>query len=67
MPDLSGCYARLSLTCLLEATEAARWPAPREIVLETPVSGPAVGTSIELPGWISTASIENTLTCRVYK
>ena len=58
--------ARASVQVLLEATEAARRPAPQQIVLETPASGAIVGTSIELRGWISRVPFENNLTYRVY-
>ena len=51
---------------LLEAAEAARRPAPQQIVLETPVTGATVGTSVELRGWISAVPFENNLTYRVY-
>ena len=64
-------HARVSVQVLLESTEAARrtvpqQPAPPPIVLETPVTGAAVGASIELRGWISTVPFENNLTYRVY-
>ena len=58
--------ARASVQVLLEATEAARRPTPQQIVLETPVSGAPVGTSVEVRGWISTVPFENNLTYRVY-
>ena len=62
---------RASVQVLLEASEAARRPAPQQpvpqqIVLETPVTGAAVGTSVEVRGWISTVPFENNLTYRVY-
>ena len=58
--------ARAAVQVLLEATEAARRPAQPQIVLETPVSGATVGTSVEVRGWISTVPFENNLTYRVY-
>ena len=58
--------ARASVQVLLEATEAARRPMQRQIVLETPLSGAPVGTSVEVRGWISTVPFENNLTYRVY-
>ena len=58
--------ARVSVQVLLEAADAARRPRPQEIVLESPVSGATVGTSVELRGWISTVPFENNLTYRVY-
>ena len=58
--------ARASVKVLLEAAEAARRPLQRQIVLETPVSGAPVGTSVEVRGWISTVPFENNLTYRVY-
>ena len=58
--------ARASVQVLLEATQAARRPVPRQIVIETPLSGAAVGASVEVRGWISTVPFENNLTYRVY-
>ena len=58
--------ARASVQVLLEAAEAARPPAPGQIVLEAPVSGATMGTSVELRGSISTVPFENNLTYRVY-
>jgi hypothetical protein len=58
--------ARASVQVLLEAAEAARRPVQPQIVLETPVSGATVGTSVEVSGWISTVPFENNLTYRVY-
>lgn len=58
--------ARASVQVLLEATQAARRPGPRQIVLKTPLSGAPAGTSVEVRGWISTVPFENNLTYRVY-
>ncbi len=58
--------ARASVQVLLEATEAARRPMQRQIVIETPLNGAPVGTSVEVRGWISTVPFENNLTYRVY-
>ena len=58
--------ARASVQVLLEATQAARRPMQRQIVLETPLSGAPVGTSVDVRGWISTVPFENNLTYRVY-
>ena len=58
--------ARASVQVLLEAAEATRRPVQPQIVLETPVSGAVVGTSVEVRGWISTVPFENNLTYRVY-
>ena len=58
--------ARASVQVLLAATEAARRSVPQQIVLQTPVSGATVGTSVKLRGWISTVPLENNLTYRVY-
>ena len=41
-------------------------PATRRIVIQNPVTGAAVGTSVDLRGWISTVPFENNLTYRVY-
>lgn len=35
-------------------------------MLETPLSGAPIGTSVEVRGWISTVPFENNLTYRVY-
>jgi len=45
---------------------AAQQPLPRQIVLQTPVTGAVMGASIEVRGWISTVPFENNLTYRVY-
>ena len=63
--------ARASAQVLLAAADSARrpvpqQPAPRQIVLRTPVTGAAVGASVELHGWISTVPFENNLSYRVY-
>ncbi len=58
--------ARASVQVLLEAAEATRRPVQPQIVLETPVSGAVVGTSVDVRGWISTVPFENNLTYRVY-
>ena len=63
--------ARASVQVLLEAADSVRrpgphQPAPRQIVIETPATGAAVGASVELRGWISTVPFENNLTYRVY-
>ena len=58
--------ARASVQVLLEARQAARRPVPRQIVIETPLSGAPVGASVEVRGWISTVPFENNLTYRVY-
>ena len=65
-PGDGSSLARVSVHVLLEATEAARRPAPQQIVIETPVSGATVGTGVELRGWISTVPFENNLTYRIY-
>ena len=41
-------------------------PAARRIVIQKPVTGTTVGTSVDLRGWISTVPFENNLTYRVY-
>ena len=58
--------ARASVQVLLEAAEAARRPMQPQIVIETPLSGAPVGTSVEVRGWIGTVPFENNLTYRVY-
>ena len=58
--------ARASVQVLLEATQTARRPMQRQIVLETPLSGAPVGANVEVRGWISAAPFENNLTYRVY-
>ena len=58
--------ARASIPILLEAAEATRRPVQPQIVLEAPLSGAPVGSSVEVRGWISTVPFENNLTYRVY-
>ncbi len=58
--------ARASVQVLLEAAQAARRPVPPQIVLQAPLSGAPVGTSVEVRGWVSTIPFENNLTYRVY-
>ena len=58
--------ARASVQVLLEAAQPAGRPMPRQIVIETPLSGAPVGASVEVRGWIGTVPFENNLTYRVY-
>ena len=58
--------ARSSVQVLLEARQTARRPVQPQIVLQTPLSGAPVGTSVDVRGWISTVPFENNLTYRVY-
>ena len=69
-PGDGSALARASVQVLLAAPANRRpvpqQPAPRQIVLQTPVTGAAVGAGIEVRGWISTVPFENNLTYRVY-
>ena len=58
--------ARSSVQVLLEARQTARRRVQPQIVLQTPLSGAPVGTSVDVRGWISTVPFENNLTYRVY-
>ena len=62
--------ARASVQVLLAATADRRpppqQPAPRQIVLQAPVTGAVMGTRIEVRGWIATVPFENNLTYRIY-
>ena len=63
--------ARASVQVLLKAADSNRrsrsqQPEPQQIVIETPVTGAAVGANVELRGWIRTVPFENNLTYRVY-
>ncbi len=58
--------ARTSVRVFLEASGTSERPPPRQIVLETPVSGAVVGTSVDVRGRVSVMPFEKNLAYRVY-